>query len=348
MEDDFNMDSMGRIRRPAPTSAIAGFWRRLIAFCIDAIIVGIIGYLLGFILFEFFVKIGWWARIYGFAIALAYFGIMNSSVGGGQSVGKRLLYIKVVDKNGNSLSVFRSFVRYSILGVPFFLNRAPIPEHLLYNWLGVVIVILIFGLGLSIIYLFLFNHVSRQSLHDIMTGSYVVNENLTAENASQDIPRGLWVGHTVLVALFFLCAGILPVITGSFAKTGFFNELRTVKQAIEGQPEVRYAGIEVGTRISAGANQDAEETTYVFSNMLITEEPENYQNFLTRVAWIVLSTYPDAHTKDLIAVTASYGYDIGIASQWQTYSASYPPGKWRELINEKRVVILQSMESSAK
>ncbi len=348
MEDDYNIEDMGRVRTPAPTSAIAGFWRRIIAFAIDAIIIGVIGYLLGFILYEFFVKIGSWARLYGFAIALAYLGIMNSSVGGGQSVGKRIVAIKVVDKNGNVLNIFKSFLRYGILVIPFFLNRAPISEELLYSWAGVVLSILLFGLGLAIIYLFLFNRLSRQSLHDIISGSFVVNENLSTENVSRDIPAGIWKGHYILVGLFFLLAGVLPLITGSLSKTEFFSELRAVKQIIERQPEVRYAGVAVGTSISAGTNQETRETTYIVSNMVVTEIPDNYQNFLTKVAWLILYTYPEASSRDLIAVTASYGYDIGIASQWQTYSASYPPDKWQKLIIEKRVVILQSMGSSAR
>ncbi|GMR08860.1 MAG: hypothetical protein BMS9Abin26_1869 [Gammaproteobacteria bacterium] len=348
MEDDYHIENMGRVRTPAPTTAIAGFWRRIIAFGIDAIIIGVIGYLLGFILYEFFVRIGMWARVYGFAIALAYLGIMNSSVAGGQSVGKRLLYIKVVDKNGHALNIFRSFIRYSILATPFFLNRAPISEELLYSWPGAVISILLFGVGFAIIYLFLFNRLSRQSLHDIISGSFVVNENLSTENTRRDVPTEIWKGHYILVALLFLTAGVLPLITGPLARTEFFSELRAVKQVIERQPEVRYAGVEVGTSISAEINQETRETTYILSNMVVTEIPENYQNFLTRIAWIILYTYPEARSRDLIAVTASYGYDIGIASQWQTYSASYPPDKWQKLIIEKRVVILQSMGSSAK
>ena len=70
---------------------ISGFWRRIGAFVIDSILLGLLGLLLGLFLEDFFVEIGGWGRFIGFVIAILYFGEMNSKVADGQTIGKKAL-----------------------------------------------------------------------------------------------------------------------------------------------------------------------------------------------------------------------------------------------------------------
>src|SRR5262245_42517816 len=107
---------------------IAGFWRRLGAFFLDCLALGVLGGAIGFFLNDTFASLGPWGRLLGFLVALIYFGIFNSRISGGQTLGKRLLSVKVVAKDGTSLSVSKSFLRFLPLGVPWFLNNAQVPE----------------------------------------------------------------------------------------------------------------------------------------------------------------------------------------------------------------------------
>jgi uncharacterized RDD family membrane protein YckC len=84
---------------------ISGFWRRAGAFFIDAIILGIIGLLLGLFFSQQFVELGGWGRAIGFSIAAIYFVIFSSRTGGGQTIGKRALKIQVVDRAGKLLNL---------------------------------------------------------------------------------------------------------------------------------------------------------------------------------------------------------------------------------------------------
>lgn len=111
-----------------------GFWRRLFAFIVDSLILGIFGLIIGTMFFDFFAEIGVLGLLFGFSIALLYFGIQNSSICGGQTIGKRLLKIRVVDKENETISLQRSFVRFMILGPPYFLNGALLPPTLLNNF----------------------------------------------------------------------------------------------------------------------------------------------------------------------------------------------------------------------
>ena len=82
----------------------AGFWRRSVALFIDGIILAIVGCLVGLFFGEFFVRMGGWERFIGFGIALLYFVPLNSRLGGGRTIGKRALGIRVVSKTGEPLS----------------------------------------------------------------------------------------------------------------------------------------------------------------------------------------------------------------------------------------------------
>ena len=58
---------------------ISGFWRRVVAFFVDTLILGVVGLALGLFLESFFVQMGAWGRLVGFSIALIYFGVMSLS-----------------------------------------------------------------------------------------------------------------------------------------------------------------------------------------------------------------------------------------------------------------------------
>lgn len=123
-----NIESNG-IEEGKDVRLICGFWRRLFAFIIDFIILGILGFIVGTAFFDFFAEIGVLGLLFGFAVALLYFAIQNSSVCGGQTLGKRILNIKVVNKEAETISLKRSFIRFMVLGPPYFLNGALLPKY---------------------------------------------------------------------------------------------------------------------------------------------------------------------------------------------------------------------------
>src|ERR1700680_4744061 len=84
---------------------IAGLWRRLFAFCLDGLFLGLFGACIGLVAYDRLVALADWGRAVGFAIALVYFGVMDSELSGGQTPGKRILAIKVIAANGAPLSV---------------------------------------------------------------------------------------------------------------------------------------------------------------------------------------------------------------------------------------------------
>ena len=136
---------------------ISGFWRRLAAFGIDCLILFLLAFIPAKILFQASGYLGAWERLIGFAVALLYFGLFDSYLGHGHTPGQGLMKIEVVDQAGLPISVGRAFLRFTILGLPWFLNQAPLPFGIMLTPLGCLISLLLFGLGGAIVYLAIFN-----------------------------------------------------------------------------------------------------------------------------------------------------------------------------------------------
>ena len=75
---------------------------------------------------------------------------------------------------------------------------------------GPLINALVFGLGGAILYLYLFNGVTRQSLHDLVAGTYVVRETAEAELEVDPVPRVHLVVAAAWIGLVFLVSPALP------------------------------------------------------------------------------------------------------------------------------------------
>ena len=89
----------------AATAERASFGRRLVAIIVDAIILGVVGAIIGVIFPETL------ANALAIAIGLAYFTYLEGSTG--QTLGKRLLGIRVEDvRGGGPIGFGRAAIRY--------------------------------------------------------------------------------------------------------------------------------------------------------------------------------------------------------------------------------------------
>jgi uncharacterized RDD family membrane protein YckC len=106
---------------PAAAAAVAtnkaGFWVRTFAYILDAIGIGIVSSILASIMG------GGPNSTQGnglsFLIGLAYFVYFWSAQGGGQTLGMRVLNLKVVRTDGSALTITQGLIRYLGLFVSF-------------------------------------------------------------------------------------------------------------------------------------------------------------------------------------------------------------------------------------
>ncbi|MDB5968467.1 MAG: hypothetical protein JWQ90_917 [Hydrocarboniphaga sp.] len=321
-------------RRPdRPITAIAGFWRRFAALAVDSVLLGVFGLLIGAVFYEQLAVLGFRGRIVGFVIALLYFGVLNSRLGGGRTLGKRLLRIRVVGAEGAGIGLARASLRYLVLAIAWFLNGVPVDSDAFSTdsvpqmALTVACAVSVFGLAVAITYLAIFNRRTRQSLHDLLVGSYVVTD---ADGAPPSIP--LWRGHWLVVLLILLISMAIPFGVRRLSQTPAFAAMMQVQRAVAREPGVSEVSIQTGTAARILPKDDAppQHSLSITARSTVRDDPERLAQ---RIANRALDSQPEVAALNLIGVHIYYGYDIGIARQITAYSLVQTPLQWRQRID---------------
>jgi uncharacterized RDD family membrane protein YckC len=219
---------------------ISGFWRRLLALFLDLVVLGVAFQVLesgasgkilvdgrAFVVGPFW-SLGGWSHLVATCVALVYFGVLNSSIAWGQTIGKRVMQIQVIDRSGHAISPGRSFLRSAVLVAPFSLNGLDIPPSALMYLIFCFTGFILFGFGDAIVYLYIFNRRTRQSLHDLIVGTFVTettlrstynfHDLLAAVFVSQRPPPGqvvgsIWRPHLIVVGVWLVVVSVLLVVT---------------------------------------------------------------------------------------------------------------------------------------
>ncbi|WP_051305320.1 RDD family protein [Desulfogranum mediterraneum] len=304
---------------------ICGFWRRIGAFSIDGLILGAGGVLLGLFLTEQLAALGAWGRGFGFILAGLYFGLGNSHLTNGQTLGKRLLGIKVLARHAHSLSIPQSLLRYLIIGIPYFLNGARLSGNALHSGWIYLLSLSVFGLGFSIVYLLIFNRRTRQSLHDLLVGSYVVKK----EGHSDTPAKTVWPVHYAICGILVIASLALPYLTARLAQRDQFAQLLEVQARAETLAPVTHASISNGQTTFTPFSGTPATTTYISCQVYLDKNTTDNEPLAAEIADIILSSHGEAELKDLIRITLTYGYDIGIASFWQSKQYAFSTEEWR-------------------
>ncbi len=306
------------IGEAAPQVRVAGFWRRLAALVIDLILLGIVGSILGVFMFDTLAELGGYGRVLGFVIALGYFGVMNSHIGDGQTLGKRALDIEVEGIDGQPLTLTRSLIRYAVLGIPFFLNYAPLNDGLLAGPAGYTVALLVFGGTFSIVYLYIFNRRTRRSLHDLVVGSWVIR---TEPVAPSPPPIPLWRGHLVVIGTLCVLTLLIPSVAGYFLRGELFSSLLAAYRAIAQEPGVQRASLSTNTMFSS----KSKGATTLAAQVVLDGPRTDDATFARHIAEVIVRQDPDALKASIIDIRLVYGFDIGIASRWRAGVYRYAP-----------------------
>jgi uncharacterized RDD family membrane protein YckC len=163
---------------PAEFGRIAGFWVRVGADALDASFLWIIGLLLALPLRGAFLRLGERGVFVGLVISLLYTGVLQSRLGGGRTLGKRILGLTVIRPDGKLMSLDRSFVRYALMGLLVYQSAVASMLALVVPFLSLslaetlmsaVAVALFLGCVLVVPF-----HPLKRGLHDLLAGTIVI------------------------------------------------------------------------------------------------------------------------------------------------------------------------------
>lgn len=205
-------------------------WRRLCAIAIDYAAIGALGLLLAYLCYEPLVAAGEYARLAGLAIVILYFGVFNSWLGGGRSLGKRVFGLRVVRTDGRLLSPAEGALRGVIACLPLLLGNLFLPGE--DPALASAIDLLGFGIPISSLYLLIFSKTGRV-LHDFVASSLVEARTTSSRSAPP-----VWPGHWANAALICLGFALYPVLLKPAPM------IKAVRQAVETVPGVRWARVQ--------------------------------------------------------------------------------------------------------
>jgi len=326
-------DSPETIRSETRTSfdypPVAGLWPRLAAWLIDALFIGLTGQLIGLAFAPSLYAIGPYGRLIGLTVILLYFGLLNSSIGGGQTVGKRVMHTALRGMDNRPINLWRSLLRTAILAAPLILGGWGIPlfENRAFAFFAGLIV---FGLGGALLYTILFNYTAMQGAHDLICRTYVVRPDGVPEAAFPKTARVhkvvalTWTG-LVAVVLFFLSLdtpGYVPKPTAA--------AMKEIRSALVSDP--RFFTVDVRDQAVTPENEPAYRAAVV-EVWTVGQLPDS-QRWETgkSIAALVLKGLDGAKQFDQIQVKLTYGYDIGIASYRSGFWYSNPVDEWTSIL----------------
>lgn len=299
---------------------IAASWRRALAFLIDAIVVGFFGLLLGYVFFDLLMGLGAAGHFVGYFVGLFYFAIPESSFGNGQSFGKRLIRIQVMDRDGFPLSIERSCLRYSIFAIPWFVYGLPLLSPGASWAASFVISLVIFGLAGASLYLMLFNRSTRQAVHDLVLGSYVAE-------AGSGIPikvRPIWKAHWIFAGSILIASAAAGVLVPKQMQGTASAEFADGVRQVEKLPGVQTAVIRRVVN-SSGGTKNVSLVVDVRCTISTTDE----EALANQVADSLITINPNVEQFSTLRVVLIRGYDIGIAHSWFSQTYSDTPAGWK-------------------
>lgn len=309
---------------------ISGFWRRLAAFIIDVCLLGVLGQLLGWPLSPVLFGIGPYGRFVGLAIALTYFGVMDSRLFKGQTLGKKVLKVAVRDAQGLPIGVGRSVARTLVWLVPSTLNGWALPIMYV-PAVSFITGFVFFAVGGSVLLTMVFNQRSRQGLHDMLTGTYV----LATGTGVESLPRASrlqWVLVALACVLTLAVGGIGFVTTSS--PDSLFGEMRAVQQAIV--KDGRYFSATVVEQTFYDFKGGEPTKTLVIKGWYkgridMTQPDTAAMNDLAEIALRLKGI--DEY--DMVAIQMMSAYDLGLATGYLSIGDSESVDEWRSRVGKR-------------
>ncbi len=294
---------------------VVGFWRRFFADFLDAIFLGIPGFGIGYLFRYTFSSMGLHAIWFGLVCGFLYYGLQHTRLAGGQTLGKRLLGIQVLRRNGEYLDFGKSFLRYLVVSFVFYngiygslLNHLPPTAMLAVGSVYFLLIIWAFFACFLMIPL----HPLKRGLHDIAAGSVVVYKGKFDHEALDHIEDSAKTKRAVIILTIVsvLLAGgcIMGVLKLTSGRSDDMAKITAIKRFLETDYDV--------TRVSINSfNEKAQSLAVVIYVPLATfENKTEKEHIREQVFNKVNQSFNDLDRFGELKVVIASGYNIGIAN----------------------------------
>lgn len=296
------------------------FWRRIGAYYLDSFLLVCTAAILGYPFRSFWAQHDVLAFLFGLALMIAYFTVCHSTILGGQTAGKYLLNIRVVGRDCRSLSLAQSLIRALVVNMPFTVMVwvAVFPSMTAFKTYAYWFAYSAFSL--CSLYLFVFNRQTRQCIHDMLVGSYVVLED------AESLPNvPFWRGHVVAPILIFLLSLLFATPDVNSLKTEAFHLGQQLGQSLDGSPGVVRSVALVEPRSSISGSRKLGEIGLVKIRIQVDSVDRFRRSFVDELSDHLLDQYPQLRSADELQYVLNYGFHMGAYSHSDHRSFSIKP-----------------------
>jgi uncharacterized RDD family membrane protein YckC len=326
---------------------IGGFWRRVAALLVDLIVLFLLLAFPAHRWFDYFSSHPTTALTLGFVVTFPYFIILNSRIGHGQTLGKKLAKIRVADVHGDSISLQRSTLRCCALVTPFFVENVQFTCTGGFCVATTVLAWLIGAWEFAIAYLFIFNSKTRQSLHDLVAQTYVIDADLwplqhakpTVTIAdplvgwfgSQIVTREqIWTTHFIIVGATLLIFGLGGVFAArKLEQRAPFSDLLALQSAIIQSGKVRTAGVSIKNDWTKGRTSNSIVVTATPSNTKVDDKTQAEE-----IAAIALNTSPKTSEMDSLDIVIIHAVNFGLLHYSYNRPFRHSPQEWQKVLGQ--------------
>jgi uncharacterized RDD family membrane protein YckC len=310
---------------------ISSLKRRAGAFLIDGIIIGGILQLLGWSMSSYWFKVGPYGRLVGFALAVLYFGLAYSKLFNGQTVGKRLLKIAVRNSKNSPVGLGLAFCRVGILWVPALLNGWALPgftDNGVVQWLAAVI---LFGVGVAMIYTMIFTRKTHQGLHDMICGTYVVYLPGTPIESFPRTGKRHIVISGAIVGVAIVLASLMGPISAAFFSNADMGNMQKISKAFASDDRFFSAKAMDNTFSSSlGKSTRSISVDLWYKGAPSPEEKTAAENDAART---VLANITNTGQYDSIRIDVYSAWDLFMSSGRISDTVNLSPGDWTKRLS---------------
>jgi uncharacterized RDD family membrane protein YckC len=296
---------------------LAGFWRRFVAEVLDALLLGATGWAIGYPFRYVLSDLGSRAAWIGLVVSLLYAGLLQSSLGRGQTLGKRALGIQVLRRDGGYLRMGASMLRFLVVSFVFYNSMygsflesvSPGVAAVAGSVLLFVVVWMFFACFLMIPL-----HPLKRGLHDVISGSVVVRKGRydAALLAQLENPRRARraLGITAVLAVVML-GGVIWGID-SLAKGADMAVMKSLRDDLAKNYQV--------TKVSSSTWNGAHRTLNVeiWITLRVQENEKERERLRAEVLARTRSLLPKTEEFEKIKIWMKSGFQLGIANMSST------------------------------
>ncbi len=313
---------------------VVGFWLRLVSDFLDVIVLGLLGILITIPLKNVFYQIGENGLFIGLIITFLYTGILQSYIGNGQSIAKKILKIQVLDINGKYLSLQKSFLRYTVIAFVFYnswiitalTSILPFLNNVIFQTIYSFFIIFLF-LGVTVL---IGLHPLKRGFHDLIAKSIVVRKNKYNKEKIDELDDKSKIRKAYKI--LFVCSIILIIILSFVVikvsqSSPHIGELTKIQKEIGVKTELTNISVIHNTHTFTNSEGLKTITRSLNINTFLNKKKYDDETIkdieIKKAINILTELYPEIVNIDVINIQIRTGYNIGINSYYISETSSF-------------------------